>query len=278
MAFDVAVLAAVIGISRRTQDWPFSRAAAARVVFALLVIRGVFTQVGFVVRASGRPDHAAEVAEVDRWLFGGNDPLEALEGIAHPLVSELMQWAYVAYLVLPPAVILVLATRGARPVAERSIWSMLCIIYMTYVGYYLCPTSGPNIHSNIGAPGPCEIEPLPLYTFQSDLPGVWLKRDLEELVFVGELTKWDCMPSGHVAIAIAVAVFGFRIGRVWGWALLPICSAIVVSTVYLRYHYVVDAVAGAAVAWLCLGPLERLYARWQRRQAFAGAIDHGKTL
>ena len=262
IAFDVLAIAVTMSVARAAMGVTFQRAAAMRVASMSVLIPLVFTQVGLIVEATAPTDLAAEVAALDDRMFAGVNPLEALEGIAHPVLTELMQWAYILYLPLIPGIILLLAWRGSPEGTARSLWSLQSILFLSYVGYYLCPTSGPNIHSNLGPPGPCDLTPLSLYTFESDLPGVWLKDSFQRWAFAAEVTKWDCMPSAHVGVAIACAVYAFRLDRRWGLALLPLCAAIVFSTVYLRYHYVVDAVAGAALAWFCLVPWERLHRRF----------------
>ncbi len=60
-------------------------------------------------------------------------------------------------------------------------------------------------------------------------------------------------PSGHAATAAIVAfiLWRERLG-VWARVGIPLCVAIVVSTLYLRYHYLVDVLAGFAVAAVAL--------------------------
>ena len=69
------------------------------------------------------------------------------------------------------------------------------------------------------------------------------------------------MPSGHTAIALLVLFLSYRYARLLFYLFCPIVSALIFSTVYLRYHYVIDLFAGAALAVGCsiIGP--RLY-RW----------------
>jgi membrane-associated phospholipid phosphatase len=43
------------------------------------------------------------------------------------------------------------------------------------------------------------------------------------------------------------------------WFFLPVGVAIIVSTVYLRYHYVVDVVAGALLAVLVIMSARKLF-------------------
>jgi membrane-associated phospholipid phosphatase len=43
------------------------------------------------------------------------------------------------------------------------------------------------------------------------------------------------------------------------WWLLPIGTGIIISTVYLRYHYLIDVVAGALVALVIVAAAKPLY-------------------
>ena len=48
------------------------------------------------------------------------------------------------------------------------------------------------------------------------------------------------------------------------WPFLAVGLGVVLSTVYLRYHYVVDVIAGALLAWFGLNPALRLHDRLAR--------------
>lgn len=74
-------------------------------------------------------------------------------------------------------------------------------------------------------------------------------------------------PSGHVSAAFALAISMWRVlpARRWiGGGFLTVAAGIFVATIYGRYHYAVDAVAGLAVslvAWLAVVTLERVRGR-----------------
>jgi membrane-associated phospholipid phosphatase len=80
---------------------------------------------------------------------------------------------------------------------------------------------------------------------------------------LAEGNKRDCMPSGHVAIALTVLFLSYHYARLLFYLFCPIVGALILSTVYLRYHYVIDLFAGAALAAGCsiIGP--RLYRWWE---------------
>lgn len=260
-AADLLMIGGVFLVMRLSGRGRPRRDALLRLAHGCLAIPLVFTQVGLTIRALELPDHAASLAALDRWFFGGVDPLESLEAVASPWLTEIMQWGYSAYVLLPPAAVVLLALRARPQVITRSVFSLLAVFYLSYVGYYLVPASGPNIHNNFGPILPVDVEVLRLYTFRTDLPGVWATETLRRWMFEVELTKMDCFPSGHAAAAVVVTVHAFRVGRRYGLLLLPLCLGVVLSTVYLRYHYVVDVLAGLVLAWVCVGPLERLHRR-----------------
>ena len=83
-----------------------------------------------------------------------------------------------------------------------------------------------------------------------------------------ERTRLDAFPSGHTAIALVSAAVGARHAPRYGPALLAWAAAVVFSTVYIHVHYVVDVVAGAALAAAIVAgapTLERVLERRRRR-------------
>jgi membrane-associated phospholipid phosphatase len=68
-------------------------------------------------------------------------------------------------------------------------------------------------------------------------------------------------PSLHVGASAYACLFDWRRNRLRAMTYLPIVLMIIAATVILRYHYVVDLLAGLALAILA----ERLARRWQER-------------
>jgi membrane-associated phospholipid phosphatase len=74
-----------------------------------------------------------------------------------------------------------------------------------------------------------------------------------------EHTKCDVFPSGHTMVAVLVLIVAYQRARDAFWWLLPVAVGLVVSTVYCRFHYVVDVIAGAVLAILAVPVGDRLY-------------------
>jgi len=71
----------------------------------------------------------------------------------------------------------------------------------------------------------------------------------------------DAFPSGHTTVSLVYLACGWRLFPRWRGALVVVVAGIVFSTVYLSLHYVIDVVAGVALAAL-LPPVLPVLRRW----------------
>jgi membrane-associated phospholipid phosphatase len=261
LAFDVLAVAALVAVIHAARNRTPHGAAILRLVHGVFVVPLVFTQVGMIIQgARADVDFAPELERLDRLVFFGHNPIEALERISHPVLVEVMQWAYTSYLLLPVGFVLLLAWKGRGDAIARSLLALLGVMYASYVGYILVPAAGPNIHNDLGPLHPVSIPVLPLYDFTHDLPGVWLTDVLRSWMFQVELTKKDCFPSGHVAVALICWLLARRVDRRFGPPFFLVGLGVTLSTVVLRYHFVVDVAAGILLA-LVVDAACRAYSR-----------------
>ena len=79
---------------------------------------------------------------------------------------------------------------------------------------------------------------------------------------------WNTFPSGHVAIAIAAALSTMSVAPRAGSAFLLVAIGILVGAVSGRYHYAVDAVAGAVVGIAAFAMALRIKRRRYDRSGF----------
>lgn len=68
------------------------------------------------------------------------------------------------------------------------------------------------------------------------------------------------MPSGHTMMTLMNMILAFRFRSKLRWVFLIMGCSLIFSTVYLRYHYVVDVIAGIILAFLALGLESKVYA------------------
>lgn len=92
---------------------------------------------------------------------------------------------------------------------------------------------------------------MPVTFPRPSLPETWSSFPVWVLQIVhGQDPPWNCLPSTHCAVALLAALAIHESDRRLGvWALVTALS-IAVSTVFTKQHYIVDALAGFALAGL----------------------------
>lgn len=104
----------------------------------------------------------------------------------------------------------------------------------------------------------------PLLTAPPDELGAWILSLVH-----GADPAWNCLPSEHCAMALVATLALFQERRGLGLWALATAMAIAFSTLCLKQHYLLDAVAGFAVALSTMLAVRwpgwrRLWARGQR--------------
>jgi membrane-associated phospholipid phosphatase len=208
-----------------------------------------FLESGVLVPALNSREFDAELAAIDRSLFGA-DPTVWMGKLHHPLLSEYLQFCYATYYFLPLfAGGQVMAKKGARVFGD-GLAVMSLAFYASYVSYFLVPAVGPRF--TIAHP--------------TELNGLWTFAAIRNFLGAAEGKMHDCFPSGHTAVTLITLLYAWRSHKPTFWGLLPFALGLIFSTVYLRYHYVVDLIAAVPFTFLVLlagWPLVRAYGRFR---------------
>lgn len=222
----------------------------------------IFKEIYRMVHPIHPTDYDQLLIALDRWMFGVH-PTQWIGQFAHPLLTEILQIAYFSYYILFIILGVELYRRYAIQDFDKAAFVIVYGFYLSYLGYFALPGVGPRFTLH-------EFSSL-----DSELPGLWLTSFLRSIVNAGEsippssvnaidLVQRDVFPSGHTQLTIIVMALGFRYKIKARWLLLALGSLLIVATVYLRYHYVVDLIAGALVAWFTLWTGDMLEAWWRR--------------
>jgi membrane-associated phospholipid phosphatase len=194
------------------------------------------------------PDIDSILVRMDFWIFG-NHPAVWLQHWIAPRFTDLMSLAYATYYFMPVVLILALYIKKQKPGLYESISILVFGYYLSYIGYLLFPAIGPRFTL------------AHLYTVP--LNGGPLTNLLRETLNALEHNKRDCMPSGHTQIALMTLVLAYRYARRLFYIYLPLVLSLIFSTVYLRYHYAIDVLAGAFLAALCLVIGPKVHQWWE---------------
>jgi membrane-associated phospholipid phosphatase len=192
-----------------------------------------YREMSVIIRAWGRPPVDRELAHLDLAFWGAN-PTVWLERFRSPALAESLE---IVYSLFVPAVLLIafLLWKKKR-FCEFRYYAFLiaCGFLVSYVGYFFAPARGPRFL----------LDALQSY----ELRGLWLFDGLRGLLDSIESAHYDCFPSGHTEMTI-LAWWGSRtISPVLFRSMFAYTLGVIFATVYLRYHYTVDVLAGALVA------------------------------
>lgn len=206
-------------------------------------------------------DH--QVIRLEQWLFGFQPGLALMDRFPSRWVSEVMYFAYFSYYVMIAGVGLALFLKDRRQFFHFvSVTSF--VFFCCYLAYIFYPVIGPRVFYST----------VPGYVLPADLqalyPAVSFPAAVQAGVFfqiMGVLYDYfepagAAFPSSHVAVAIVTARFSTcylpRV-RAVHWFMVAMMS---ISTVYCRYHYAVDVLAGILTALLLIPVAEWLYRRF----------------
>jgi membrane-associated phospholipid phosphatase len=163
-------------------------------------------------------------------------------------VSKLFYAAYFSYYLMIGGVGLALFVRN-----RRHFFHYVSVIsfafYVCYLVFIFMPVAGPPIFFEeiSGYRLPADVQPavLPIYPEAITAGPFYRIMALIYRMFEG---PGAAFPSSHVVIAIATVFFSFRYLRPIRWPHLAMAILLCLATVYCRYHYAVDVVAGVLTA------------------------------
>jgi len=194
---------------------------------------------------------AVRGSDLDQWLAGldsgfwGNHPTVWLERLHHPLLTEFLQWVYTLFV---PAVLWVawLLWRRGRFAEFRFYAFLIALGFLaSYLGYLAVPARGPRFVLK-------HLQHIPLQ-------GLWLFQGMQSVLDRLESAHYDCFPSGHTELTI-LAWWGSRmVSKTWFRLYFAYTPFLIFATVYLRYHYTVDLLAGASTAAVLILTAPLLY-------------------
>ncbi|MFZ3217465.1 MAG: phosphatase PAP2 family protein [Candidatus Acidiferrales bacterium] len=182
--------------------------------------------------------HAIFPGWFDRWLiqfdynFAGVHPAAWLAGLATPALNDFMQFSYMTYflyLVILPGMLYVQKER-------RAFWAVMVATAMAHYSVYVIAILFP-IESPYFALACLHLPPLTGAAFTSTIEFIERFGRVHGAAF----------PSAHVAGSTVALLAARRYKRWLFWICLPFFASMCLATVYGRYHYIADVLAGVAV-------------------------------
>lgn len=232
------------------------------------VVLLIFKELYFMIRPIHPVDYDGLLIEADRWIFG-TDPTVWMSQFAHPILTEILQIAYWSYYLLFIIVGVEIYRRHTLKSFDKAGFLIVYGFYLSYLGYFLLPAIGPR---------------FTLHDFSSidqELPGLLLAVPLRDFVNAAEsipagvpnpaeVVQRDVFPSGHTQLSLVCVYLAFHFRLRSRWIVTTFASLLILGTVYLRYHYVVDVFAGGLFFVFTIWSGRHLEAWWNEKRYVLG--------
>ena len=170
--------------------------------------------------------------------FFGNPSLWMARGRS-PWLTEFLQFFYWSYFLFIPVLGIGLYLQDDLRGFEAMALSMAFGYAMSYLMYPWAPLWGPRW---------ALVEEGLLPDEEKVLPGYFFANFMNRIIWSDTAHKGGAMPSAHSAICI---IFMIWCVRVWGPAGAVfggfVGTFMFISTVYARYHYLIDVIVGTAI-------------------------------
>jgi membrane-associated phospholipid phosphatase len=192
-----------------------------------------YKEMGMIIPAVGVPDADAALARLD-FAFWGANPTVWLERLRSPLLAEALEIVYSGF--VPVILLIAVLLWQQKRLSQFRYYAFLIAMgfLVSYAGYFLAPARGPRFL----------LRHLQTYQLHGVLLFDWLANTLDRI----ESAHYDCFPSGHTEMTI-LAWWGSRMISFNAFRVMfAYTLGVIFATVYLRYHYTVDVLAGAIVA------------------------------
>lgn len=236
IAFHIAIAAAIIGLAVAAHHSQNSRRQDKLIQFArhwypLPLYILFFEELQCLV-------HAIYPGWFDRYLIrfdfhlAGIHPSIWLAQFAGPALNDFMQFAYMTYflyLILLPSILYVQRERLAF---WTTMVSTAIAHYSVYVIAILFPIESPYYSL-------ASLQPKPL-------TGGYFTAAINLIERFGRV-HGAAFPSAHVAGSMVAILASWKYRRWLFWICLPFFASMCIATIYGRYHYVADVLAGLIV-------------------------------
>ncbi len=177
----------------------------------------------------------AALSASDRFLFGDILSVRA-QAVMTPFLTEILSFCYLLFFPYLMISWFYYAYRG-MPVLRKLMVGMFTIYGIGFLGYTLVPAAGPHLAYP--------------EAFSEPLTG-WAITRFNEFVVANGSNGVDVFPSLHSAISFFLLIFDYKNARWRHRIYLVPCVGIWIATIYLRYHYAVDLMAGFGLAAFAL--------------------------
>ncbi len=242
------LLAAALVWLRRTPSRPLLRFL--RDWHPILLFPLLYKEVEVLGAAVGNWTLTATIPVLEAMLFGGQPSMYLSQRWPFVPLSEYLHFCYLAYVVVIPAVAGYWYLGNRRGAFGELVFTLSVVMFASYLVFIVLPVDSPYYLSARLAP---PLSDHFFFTLVHEVSGRGGARG-------------GAFPSAHVSGAIVVLLVAWRHQRRLAVLLAPIIAGVVLATVYGRFHYAIDSLAGLLVGVVAVWGCRRV-SDYRRRES-----------
>ena len=169
----------------------------------------------------------------DEAIFGFQPSLEFSKTFSSSWFAELMYLGYFSFYFIILGFIIIMYFKHKKLFVEN-VFKVTFSLLFFYFLFAIFPSAGPQFYFN-------EIEravPMNGYIFQ----------DIMHAIQAGAEQPTGAFPSSHVGVTVAILILARKKLPLFFKICLPLTVILILSTVYIKAHYAVDAIFGFLIA------------------------------
>jgi membrane-associated phospholipid phosphatase len=230
-------------------------------IFAIAIYTNLHDTIHFV----NPNDVHFQLNAIDEWMFGVSPTVWA-EKFYSPQLTDWLSFAYMNYFWITVILVMYMYYKGEEREFRTVMLTMMLCYYGGYMLYILLPAAPPRLAL------------ADMYSINIFKGTSLISDSARKVVNISASSARGAFPSLHCTITFLTLGMAWRFHKILFWIFLPIGISLIVATVYLRHHYIVDIYAGLflcmAVWWLT----PKIDTWWRNYQANKGIVTHSPAV
>jgi len=173
----------------------------------------------------------SNIIKLELAIFGVH-PTIWFQQFKNPLFTEWMMFGYSFYLMLIPITTGWLYYSGKKAESEHMLTSLMISFFICYILFSLIPVAGPRLAM------------ADVYTVKFS---GFIFKSITEAMEAGPMLYGGAFPSAHCSAATVMLLLSYQYDRKLFLWVMPVIITLYISTIYGRYHYPTDVLAGMIV-------------------------------
>ena len=238
IVFYIAAMMVALIIVRFVDEKTNRLFALIRLLYPMLMFTFLYTETGNLMLIVFDNFFDPELVRFEMAIFGVSPTLYLDRNLTHLIwANELFSFGYFSYYFMFPVFLLTALLKQHYENLKTGITAISLAFYVSYLIFVLFPVESPRWFL--------------ADQYINTITGPLLRPMVDYIIASGGLHGGG-MPSSHVAVALVIMFCSLRYYPLLGRVLVPINILLAAGTVWGRFHYVSDVVAGILVGILAL--------------------------